>query len=62
MRQIHSYHSITTLTCALHKEVITVNRNAAAVGNNTDTVTTNYGYVGTVDGQIYRTLRRLNAF
>ena len=44
--------SITTLTDTLYKEVITVNRNAAAVSNNTDTVITDYGYVGTVDGHI----------
>ena len=93
--------SITALTGTLYKEIITINVDTAAVGNNTDTVTTNYGYVGTVDGhisffrtntgtaihiqlysvkgnitccidckiiiatfngQIYRTLRRLNAF
>ena len=44
--------SITTLTCTLYKEVITVNRNAAAVSNNTDTVITDYGYTCTVDGYI----------
>ena len=43
---------IATLTCTLHKEVVTINGDAAAVGNNCNTIFTNNRYVSTIDGYV----------